>query len=205
MWNGDGDLVFQTKAGHSFALPSIRWGVSKSEFLLGRINGELAVEPAASNHIEQFIIDRDHVHMRSIRIQLPAKIIGIVDPHIAAGGVLQFDLPELRWSAQAVAAKGHIKWRDATFSYFPANNLITLGQVWVDIKTDSEGVKISLLNQDGQLALKGEIRAARPSQWQGFVDVSLSASVGAELHSWLKQIGQPMGEGIYRIALSKTL
>ena len=205
LWNGDGDLVFRTKASNAIALANIRWRMSKNEFLHGRISGQFAAEPVASNHIEQLIVDRDYVHARSIRLELPAKIIRIIDPNIAASGVLQIDLPEVRWSAQAVTASGHIKWRDATLNYFSANNPISLGEVRADIKTDSEGVKINLLNQDGQLTLRGQIRAAGLSQWEGFVDVSPSTSAAAELHSWLKQIGQPMGEGTYRIALSKIL
>ena len=195
VWEGRGVL---TDSAGTWRLP-LGWTVSKADVLRGRHAVVLHPVDGASAPAGTVEIVGDGVHVRDLRVDLPAQALASalpMRPLPAFGGTIALSAGDLAWSDKAKAGALEAHWRGARVA--AGDNVADLGTVDLAAAPKDSGIAARLTNTGGDVRVDGSVSVTGGSV---AIDATVTPTPGAPpgIARALASAGTPDANGTVRI------
>lgn len=157
VWNGSATPMLNLKQGISFPLERMDWSISLRSLFFGKILVTLQESASPKKMPSEIYIGARQVELRNISIELPAALLGALNPLLQGMGFqgqmqMSADNLVLHYKG-AVEGKMAANWRMAGSALSPVN---PFGSYHFDIAGMGDRIKFSLSTLAGDLQLNGQ-------------------------------------------------
>lgn len=195
LWSGKGQLQIHNAQGHPQLAKKIQWDFQAGALWKGNLGYDVSLDGDSSSHFP-VNISWSQIELGELNTRLPANILGIAIPTLAAlglGGDLELHIQHLVLKRNNTVVKATLHWLAAASQLAPVS---PLGDYELSIEGESPLLQASLRTLQGPLQLEGQGNAST------FIAIArIPPPLKPTLGPFLRLIGVEHSDGSYTLTI----